>query len=143
MSETPISQTVQLLKCFAATAIVVSVLITNLIGCGGSSSANGRHTKLVPDPGDTVILIGASGSGRAGAARTVEAFQELEKVVQANDEQGLRELAANDVIFLVNNGTKAKFIDYGSGWSAPFEVRIINGDHAGEKAFIDRNFIAK
>jgi len=129
-------------KCFAITAIAVSTLIASLIGCGGGdSSANGRHTKLVPDPGDTVILIGTS--GRVGAARTVEVFQDLEKAVQANDEQGLRELSANDAIFLLNNGTKAKFIDYGSGWSDPFEVRIINGDHAGEKAFIDRNFISK
>jgi hypothetical protein len=94
-----------------------------------------KQEVTVPNPGQIITIFNPQGNP-VGVTRTASAFQELQKALEAHDEQGLTELTSSGQAYLVPSGTRAKFLDYGDGWSAPYEVRILDGEHAGERAFV-------
>jgi len=103
------------------------------IACGGPGSSGAGKPMY---PGETCVL--ATGDLKTVWVATSEAnFDEMNKYLSAKDDDGIREMMLAGKMFVVPRGTRAKII---STSLFHFEVRILDGDHGGERGCIAREW---
>ena len=71
-----------------------------------------------------------------------DTFTELETAIAAKDKYGYVELSNAGKMFVVQSGTKVKYLE-GDGWKGAVRVRILNGLHVGDAGWTERTAFHK
>lgn len=96
------------------------------------------------DVGKIRISAGSQGD-IVYVATSQEDFNKMMDAVAAKDDVGLNQMVGNGSLFIVPEGTQAKFIGLGSGFSGigVRHIRIVDGTHADEDGYIPTEFLKK
>lgn len=85
--------------------------------------------------GDMVIL-----TENGYAATSLETYKAYLKAATANDDYGIGELLAGNLIFPVKSGIDARVLDFGFGW---YQLRILSGPYKGTSCYYPREWVRK
>ena len=85
------------------------------------------------------MLRAPDGRGVPVAANS-EAFDRLVTLAVADDTTGISHMMLAGQVWTAPNGTRCKVIDSGF---AVYEVRILEGDHAGRACFVATEFVKR
>jgi len=115
--------------------IAFSVLLSFLTSNPNGSQPTGSHSGV----GETARLRMPSG-GDVPVAISQEAHDRLVQLSVAKDNIGLAQLMAAGMAWTVPGGTQCHVIDVGI---FTYEVRIIEGRHAGTACFVSSDFVSR
>jgi hypothetical protein len=125
-------------------AVIVLLALALVIGNSGSTKGSkgnapaktARPSAKAP-AGPTMLYVGSL--DKITVARTKDALDRFSRAAAKKDRYGFAELALRDEVFLVPNRTRVLVIDYGF---VTHQVRILEGEHAGETGWVPREWIA-
>lgn len=119
---------------YRSARITLIAMCFALAGCGGGDGSSRSATT-----GSIAVLRAPDGQGVPVAASR-EAFDRLVTLAVADDNTGISHMMVAGQVWTAPCGTRCKVID--SGFTV-YEVRILEGDHAGRACFVAREFVKR
>jgi hypothetical protein len=118
--------------CFVWLGLLVLVVAGILLWFNTSISRPGQIVLLRGKDTDKIVFMGT----------TQADGQELETLVRANDDLGLRKIESSDSVLSVAAGTRCRVLEH-DWFKSLYRVRVLEGKEMGKSGWVGREFLSQ